>query len=277
MEWNDLSMADRAKYIQLGVQNGITSLSDIRNTYNNYAEGGPKITLKSGKSLEYKEGQWYYDGKPRATKNFTIIGQDGYRRSLTPDGSLTIQDVDNNGNPIQHTYIGGSTREAREKYWEQAPIMKHATDSIAKRYNISPELLRDRMNHEGIVDRLIRINNEEGNRDTSNYDALNGSYSDGFFDFGLDDVATMIKRGDVNLINEQWEDIVAENEKGRTVNVADGLTTKDNIGIMAATLKYFRGKAAKDFPNSSNKFLDKAAGVYFNRGAAGGKKYMKTK
>lgn len=40
MQWNDLSMAERAKYIQLGVQNGVTSLSDIRNTYNSYAEGG---------------------------------------------------------------------------------------------------------------------------------------------------------------------------------------------------------------------------------------------
>ena len=40
MKWNKLSMADRAKYIQLGVQNGITSLSIIRDTYNKYAEGG---------------------------------------------------------------------------------------------------------------------------------------------------------------------------------------------------------------------------------------------
>lgn len=40
MEWNDLSMTDRAKYIQLGVQNGIISLSDIRDAYNSYAEGG---------------------------------------------------------------------------------------------------------------------------------------------------------------------------------------------------------------------------------------------
>lgn len=40
MEWNKLSMADRAKYIQLGVQNGITSISSIRKAYNSYAMGG---------------------------------------------------------------------------------------------------------------------------------------------------------------------------------------------------------------------------------------------
>lgn len=40
--WNKLSMADRAKYIQLGIQNGVTDLSTIRNIYNTYA-GGEKI------------------------------------------------------------------------------------------------------------------------------------------------------------------------------------------------------------------------------------------
>ena len=33
--WNDLSMADKAKYIKLAVQNGITNIDNIRNTYNN--------------------------------------------------------------------------------------------------------------------------------------------------------------------------------------------------------------------------------------------------
>lgn len=38
--WNDLSMADKAKYIKLAVQNKVTSLSDIIDTYNIYANGG---------------------------------------------------------------------------------------------------------------------------------------------------------------------------------------------------------------------------------------------
>lgn len=38
--WNKLSMQDRAKYIQLGVANGITSLDTIKEVYNKYAEGG---------------------------------------------------------------------------------------------------------------------------------------------------------------------------------------------------------------------------------------------
>ena len=40
MSWNDLSMAERAKYIQLSVKSGVTSLDTIRDTYNSYARGG---------------------------------------------------------------------------------------------------------------------------------------------------------------------------------------------------------------------------------------------
>lgn len=39
-KWNDLSMAERASYIKLAVENGVTDLSQIRDTYNKYAEGG---------------------------------------------------------------------------------------------------------------------------------------------------------------------------------------------------------------------------------------------
>lgn len=39
-KWDKLSMADRANYIKLAVENGITDLSHIRATYDSYAEGG---------------------------------------------------------------------------------------------------------------------------------------------------------------------------------------------------------------------------------------------
>lgn len=40
MKWDKLSMAERAKYIKLGVQNGVTNLNSIREVYNSYADGG---------------------------------------------------------------------------------------------------------------------------------------------------------------------------------------------------------------------------------------------
>ncbi len=41
MSWNDLSMKDKASYIRMGVENGITDLDAIREIYNKFAEGGP--------------------------------------------------------------------------------------------------------------------------------------------------------------------------------------------------------------------------------------------
>lgn len=38
--WNNLSMTERAQYIRLGIQNGITDLSFIKDTYNRYDNGG---------------------------------------------------------------------------------------------------------------------------------------------------------------------------------------------------------------------------------------------
>lgn len=38
--WNDLSMAERAQLIAIGVQSGITDINTIRNSYNSLADGG---------------------------------------------------------------------------------------------------------------------------------------------------------------------------------------------------------------------------------------------
>lgn len=41
MSWNDLSMKDKASYIRMGVENGITDLDTVREVYNKFADGGP--------------------------------------------------------------------------------------------------------------------------------------------------------------------------------------------------------------------------------------------
>ena len=41
--WDKLSMAEKAAYIRVGVQNGITSLNDIKKAYNTYADGGTML------------------------------------------------------------------------------------------------------------------------------------------------------------------------------------------------------------------------------------------
>lgn len=45
MAWNDLTLSDKARMIQLAVNSGITDLRTIQEVYNKYAEGGPKRKL----------------------------------------------------------------------------------------------------------------------------------------------------------------------------------------------------------------------------------------
>ena len=184
---------------------------------------------------------------------------------------------------IPATYIGGTPAETRKEYWKQEPVMQHAVDSIAEEYGISPDLLKYRLNHEGFVDRQIESRNravQQGKEPIRGYDLLNypifqNNPVAGFSQFGLDDAKTYIDEGKVNLIKEQWKDGTAINENGRPVNFVTGLRLKDNMGISAATMKYFRDAAKADFPNLSDPELDRYANAYYNRGIAGGRRWAR--
>ena len=56
--WNDLSMAERAKYIKLGVQSGITNLNTIRRSYNSFARGGYTKLEEDTKDKKFLENEY---------------------------------------------------------------------------------------------------------------------------------------------------------------------------------------------------------------------------
>ena len=66
MKWSDLSMAERAHIIALGVQSGITNLNDIRKGYNSFARGGYtkwKEKIKEHKGIDIDNDPTYdYEG-----------------------------------------------------------------------------------------------------------------------------------------------------------------------------------------------------------------------
>lgn len=65
MNWNDLSMKDRASYIKLGVENGIYNLNSIRTIYNSFAEGGPIKATRATPTLEKKSWETDEEYKER--------------------------------------------------------------------------------------------------------------------------------------------------------------------------------------------------------------------
>lgn len=100
MTWNELSMADRAKYIQLGVSNGITDLSFIRNAYNSFDKGGYtkwKEKIKEHKGINIDEDPtydyegFYYSNPSRAwdmmNKDSNAHFTDEFKTSLHPSFS----------------------------------------------------------------------------------------------------------------------------------------------------------------------------------------------
>lgn len=227
-----------------------------------------------------------------ATKNNKSLRPDKYFNKKLRTLKSRLLNMQTNATPV--TYIGGSTDEARSKFWKQEPVLNHAVDSIADRYGINPLALKQRINHEGFVDHMVYTRNKdlkEGKSIDRGYKLLNDNldnktfyntkgelypgYALGFQGFGLDDAPVYINNGQTKLINENWTMGDEINEQGRRVFPANGLTVADNIGITAATLKGFRNAAKKDFPNASSKDLDRYGLIYYNRGIGGGRNYIK--
>lgn len=125
MKWNELSMADKAKYIQLGVQNGITSLDDIRDTYNSYTEGGylenTIYKTRNGEffiyannkriPLNYSNGRFITDDG-RIYKPTTVEGQHNTNKYITND-----EVVDNYINHIVYTMENPNSKGFTNGRW----------------------------------------------------------------------------------------------------------------------------------------------------------------
>ncbi len=122
--WNDLSMADRAKYIQLGISNGITDLSTIRDTYNKYAEGGYKENgiYRDGDSyfifinntkipVTYSNGAYIADNG-KTYKASSIEGQHKVNRNITND-----EVVDNYIKNVVYTMENPTNKGLTDKGW----------------------------------------------------------------------------------------------------------------------------------------------------------------
>lgn len=216
-----------------------------------------------------------YSGRIYANKNDAIRDNASYLKAKR----LTEQTK-----RIPLKYIGGKPDEARAEFWRQEPVLQHAVDSIAGRYGIDSGVLKYRIDHEGFTDKAIQARNVALRYNTQQVvDGLRGynllhnrRFGDGVGMFGLDDVGMMIKENKVHPINEVWRDTEFVNEKRRTTNATSSTDFAGNAGLTAATLKYFKDEAKKDFPNASDEDLNRYSLAYFNRGKTGGRKWVKS-
>lgn len=185
------------------------------------------------------------------------------RNNFNDDGSKKYQ------NGGKRRYIGGSTNEARQKYFDTDKEFTDSVKVIAKRYNINPNLLASRMAKEGPIDKAINYYNDTNGK----FDRreVHGS------DWGLDDTGNNLNEGIITLkepyLNYYDEEFF--NEKDRKVNSVYSPDWNFGISATAAELKYRRDEMKKRFPNLSDEQLDAAASAAFNRGMYGATKYIK--
>lgn len=185
------------------------------------------------------------------------------RNNFNDDGSKKYQ------NGGKRKYIGGSTNEARQKYFDTDKELTDSVKVIAKRYNINPNLLASRMAKEGPIDKAINYYNDTNGK----FDRreVHGS------DWGLDDTGNNLNEGIITLKEPylSYYDEEFFNEKGREVNSIYSPNWNFGISATAAELEYRRNEMKKRFPNLSDEQLDAAASAAFNRGIYGATKYIK--
>lgn len=188
-------------------------------------------------------------------------------------------------------YIGGSKNEVRVKYFKQNPDLINYIKQISNIYGISPELLANRLAHEGFIDEKIKYNNWairvpqfynlKGLQNIYYWDRPTGyigAKASGFGQFGLDFTGDLIRKGKIKLLNNEQYDIgeglTYVNEHGVPVISAEGKSVRDNISLMGAQLRYNFEQASKDFPEADKQDLNRYASIYYNRGDSNGRKYI---
>lgn len=97
--WKDLSMLERAAFIKLGVDNGVYDINEIRDSYNEYKDGGPirsykdwssKLSSYWGEDInkhDYDYEKYYNDNPDAAYEQLNSILNGGHGHF--PDGGTS--------------------------------------------------------------------------------------------------------------------------------------------------------------------------------------------
>lgn len=269
--WKDLSLKDKAELIKLAVNNGITDLSTIRDTYNKFEEGGSldgEDAPKVGPTYNPETHRWTNPyGKDITGKSFE--GDWGITTYL--DSGAVELDTREEDNPkkryiyryadnAKRVYIGGNTNEVRQEYFNRDKELTEAVKASSKKHGISANLLASRIAKEGPIDEAIK-----------NYNNTNGYFQRGRLVgplWGLDDMGTMISEGTVKIDPEMVvnTDHEFQNEKGRTTYSVDSDNYLDGVELTAVALKYYKDEMKKRYPKASDETLEQYANAAFNMG-----------
>ena len=249
-----------------------------------YLKEGSGIHIKKknrGKFTEYCGGEVTDKCIQRAkkSKNPTLrkratFAQNARKWKHANGGIFKYQDGTPEGG-IQRSYIGGSTSEARKKYFNLDKELTQVVTNLATSYGISPALVIDRLAHEGIIDEAINENNwiSAGNDPKLSYFSGGSSIVDNnsqafnlpYGLFGLDCIFDTYTKGIVKTkrpINFQISPQL--NESNERVNSGWTNNIYDTLELFVAELASRREQVKKQYPNLTDKELDSATAARYN-------------
>lgn len=174
-------------------------------------------------------------------------------------------------------YIGGSTEKTRSIYINLDNKLQRVVHNTAKDYGLNPNLLMSVLSSEGVIDDGIMLYNKNKGNVESIVDVPELA-SNLFENFGLDDIYSNYINGIAKTNRPiKMHEVIETNEKGREVRSAGVDSVYDAIELMASDLRSRRDRVRKDFGDIPEDLLDSYTHAYYNRGNAGGKKYIKNK
>lgn len=169
---------------------------------------------------------------------------------------------------IKRTYIGGTTSEARKKYFNLDKELTQVVTNLATSYGISPALVIDRLAHEGIIDRLINDHNahvQRGGEERPSRAFSTNTFNSPYGLFGLDNIFDTYTKGitktkrPINFIK-----YTTTNESGERINTGDTNNIYDTLELFTAELASRREQVKKQYPNLTNDELDSATAARYN-------------
>jgi len=116
LDWNELSMREKAQYIRMGVSRGYKDIDSIKNVYNEFRNGGYLYERGGTKESNTPPQEYVYDVLPRMLREagLNIRVTSGYRKpgavgtagsrswhprhgavDIVPQGKTTFEDIEN--------------------------------------------------------------------------------------------------------------------------------------------------------------------------------------
>lgn len=264
-KWDSLSMHERAKYIKLALDNGVSDLSMVRDSFNLYANGG-NIHIKSenkGKFTELKErtgksSTWYKENGTPTQKKMATFALNAAKWSHKHDGTSGTQEL----NIPVYTSSSGNTPTV-------APF------DITSSHQQYPEEWKDvgRISYD--VARLLPITDRITDFiDMFGYSpSYNSPLSDGEFDFlNLTDLANALGYTILNPISNTLQKIGDDDVTLKNIFVDPSKSMKiigklDKVGDVAQLINdvYQISKKYKAQENKEDTLSEtKASGGYLN-------------